>query len=95
MLSSERVLRDYSNFSKPKPGFHEENIKKLCEDTNQLFGGQRYIILSFDEMKIQSNLVFDKNSNELNGFVDLSDDVNVATFDTSTKVASHILANYG
>ena len=43
-------------------------------------------------MKIQPNLLFDKNSNELIGFVNLGDDdVNVATFDTLTTVASHIL----
>ena len=44
-------------------------------------------------MKIQSNLVFDKNSNELIGFVDLGEhDVNVAIFDSPTTVASHIMA---
>ena len=37
------------------------------------------MVLSFDEMKVQSNLVFDKHTNELIGFVDLGDeDVNTA-----------------
>ena len=50
-------------------------------------------MLSFDEMKIQSNLVFDKHSNELISFVDLGDeDVNVAAFDSPTTIASHVLA---
>ena len=93
VLPSERVLRDYRNFFKPKPGFHEENITKLSEKTNQLFDVQRYVILSFDEMKIHSSLVFDKHSNELIGFVDLGDDdINVGTFDSPTTMASHILA---
>lgn len=93
VLPSERVLRDYRNFFKPKPGFHEENITKLSEKTNQLFDVQRYVILSFDEMKIHSSLVFDKHSNELIGFVDLGDDdINVGTFDIPTTMASHILA---
>ena len=44
-------------------------------------------------MKIQSNLVFDKHTNELIGFVDLGDDdVNAAVFDTPTTLASHVLA---
>lgn len=45
--------------------------------TSQHFDIQRYVALLFDEMKIQSNLVFDKQTNELIGFVDLGDpDVN-------------------
>jgi hypothetical protein len=91
VLPSERVLRDYRNFFKPKPGFNEANVTQLRERTNQLFDVQRYVVLSFDEMKIQSNLVFDKHSNELIGFVDLGD-VNVAALDSPTTLASHVLA---
>ena len=59
----------------------------------QLFDCQRYVVLSFEEMKVQSNLVFDKHTNELIGFVDLGDeDVNATVFDTPTTLASHILA---
>ena len=44
-------------------------------------------------MKIQSNLVFDKHSNELIGFVDLGDEVsNAAAFDEPTAIATHVLA---
>ena len=53
VLPSERVLRDYRNFFKPKPGFTKENIQKLSDETTQLFDCQRYVVLSFDEMKIQ------------------------------------------
>ena len=53
---------------------------------------QIYVVVSFDEMKIQSNLVFDKHSNELIGFVDLSDEVsNAAAFDEPTANATHVL----
>ena len=93
VLPSERVLRDYRNFFKPKPGFCKKNIEKLCDATKQLFDCQRYVVLSFDEIKIQSNLVFDKHTNELIGFVDLGDeDVSTAVFDTPTTLASHVLA---
>jgi hypothetical protein len=93
VLPSERTLRDYRNFFKPKPGFNEEKVTQLQDQTSQLFDVQRYVVLSFDEMKIQSNLVFDKHSNELIGFVDLGDeDVNVAAFDSPTTIASHVLA---
>ena len=93
VLPSERTLRDYRNFFKPKPGFHQENIQKLTETTTQLFDVQRYVAVSFDEMKIHSNLVFDKHSNELIGFVDLGDEeINVATFDCPASMATHVLA---
>ena len=78
---------------KPKPGFNEENITRLKDMTMQLFDVQRYVVMSFDEMKIQSNLVFSKHSNELIGFVDLGDEVsNAAAFDKPTTIAAHVLA---
>ena len=46
-----------------------------------------------DEMKIQSNLVFDKNSGELIGFIDLGDRMtNYANIQEEDMVASHALA---
>ena len=93
ILPSERVLQDYRNYFKPKPGFNEDNITRLKDMTIQLFDVQRYVVISFDEMKIQSDLVFDKHSNELIGFVDLGDEVsNVAAFDKPTTIATHVLA---
>ena len=93
VLPNERTLRDYRNFFKPKPGFNEANVSQLKEQTSQLFNVQRYVILSFDEMKIQSSLVFDKHSDEIIGFVDLDDDnVNIAAFDSRSVIASHVLA---
>jgi hypothetical protein len=71
VLPSKRTLRDYRNFFKPRAGFHPDNVERLKNQTSQYFGIQRYVVLSFDEMKIQAKLVFDKHSNELIGFVDL------------------------
>ena len=46
-----------------------------------------------DETKIQSNLVFDKVSGELIGFVDLGDPMtNYATLQEEDTIASHALA---
>ena len=46
-------------------------------------------MLLFDEMKICSNLVFDKNTWQLIGFTELGDStINYATF----ELASHVLA---
>ena len=46
-----------------------------------------------DEMKIQENLVFDKTSGELIGFIDLGDPLTTfANTDEETPIASHALA---
>ena len=45
-----------------------------------------------DEMKIQENLVWDKHTNDLIGFVDLGDtELNYATLKKSDELASHVL----
>ena len=71
VLPSERTLRDYRNFFKPQPGFNSDNIERLKDMTNGYFDIHRYVVIAFDEMKIQSKLVFNKFTNELTGFVDL------------------------
>ena len=52
VLPSQRTLRDYRNFFKPKPGFNSKNIERLKEHSKDYFDIQRYVVLSFDEMKI-------------------------------------------
>ena len=71
VLPSERVLRDYKNYFKPKAGINKENIETLQEKSQTFSDVQRYVALVMDEMKIQSNLVFDKFSCDLIGFIDL------------------------
>lgn len=56
------------------------------------FDVQRYVVLLFDEMKIMSNLVFDKVTGELIGNVDLGDpEINFATLDKVDEIATHAL----
>ena len=71
----EHVLRDYKNYFKPKAGINVENIEHLQEKSSSLSGIQRYVVVVMDEMKIQSNLVYDKFSGVLIGFVDLGDPI--------------------
>ena len=92
VLPSERTLRDYRNFFKPKPGINPEIVEKLKDETKSFFDIQRYVVVLFDEMKIQSSLVFHKHTNELIGFVDLGDPtLNFSSFD-SVEIASHTLS---
>ena len=57
--------------------------------TNSYFDVQRYVVLLFDEMKVLSNLVFDKVSGELIGFVD--PDVDFAILEKADDIATHAL----
>ena len=95
-LPSTRTLRDYKNFIKPETGVRKQVIDDLNDITIEYFDIQRYIVLLFDEMKLKSNLVFDKHTGELIGFLDLGDpDTNYANLDTEKDVlASHALVFY-
>ena len=94
-LPSRRRLRDYKNVIRPQAGFSSQVIQELISQTKKFSGIQRNIVLLFDEMKVQSNLVFDKTTNELIGFVDLGDpNVNYATLDNIDQLATHVLVFY-
>ena len=92
VLPTRRTLRDYRNTIRPETGFNPEIIGELikkCENFNEL---EKCVVLSFEEVKIQSDLVFDKHSGKVIGFVDVGDnDINVATFSDLEAVATHVL----
>ena len=67
------MLRDYKNYFKPNAGINPENIECLREKTKHFTDLLRHVVLVMDEIKIQSNLVFDKISGDRVGFVDLGD----------------------
>ena len=89
ILPSESVLRDYKNYFQPKAGINKENIDDLRGKTSNYSDLQRYVAIVMDEMKIQSNLVFDKYSGDLIGFIDLGDPM--TNFEEDT-LANHALA---
>ena len=91
-LSSRRTLRSYKNFIRPKTGFCDKVLNELTKKTKDHSGAQRYVCVVFDEMKIKSNLVFDKHSGELIGFIDLGDpDLNFASLENQEELATHVL----
>ena len=94
-LPSRRTLRDYTNYIKPSPGFNPKVTGELTKMTSSFQGFQRFVCLSFDEIKIQENLVFDKSTGELVGFVDLGDSqLNYSTFEDVSTLASHVMVFY-
>ena len=95
ILPSRRTLRKYKNAIRPHAGFNYEIISELLKTATALKGNQRYIVLSFDELKIQENLVYDKHSGELIGYVDLGDpELNYSSFQNTDDLATHVLVYY-
>ena len=67
-------------------------LDEIIDKTKLFTDVERYMILSFDEMKIQDNLVWDKHNGDLIGYVDLGDDtVNFATLKKVETIATHVL----
>ena len=59
-------------------------LKNIVSDFSNI---ERYLILLMDEMKNHENLVCDKHSGDLIGYVDLGDtDLNYATFQNMMKL---------
>ena len=95
-LPSRRTLLDYKNAIMPKAGFNDEVVTELINTASSLKGIQRYVVLSFDEIKLQERLVYDKHSGELIGFVDLGDaELNYSYFHSGVdQLATHALVYY-
>ena len=94
-LPSTRTLVDYKNLIKPGTGFCKEIIDNLCEITKDYSNVERYIVLLFDEMKIRSNLVFNKHTEELTGFLDLGDtQISYNMLEDESKLATYVLCFY-
>ena len=74
-LPSQRTLRDYTHYMRALPGFLADVDEQLIEaaklSTCEEF--QKYVVLVMDEMHIKEDLVYDKHSGELVGFVNLGE----------------------
>ena len=75
VLPSEHTLRDYTHFYETKSGFDENVDKQLMKEAqvDVIADFQRYVCLVFDEVRIKENLVYDKHSLQVIGFVNLGD----------------------
>jgi hypothetical protein len=103
-LPSKRTLKDYTHWFRSDVGFQNEVLEQLQEEykLTELNEAQRHVVLVFDEMRIQESLVFDKNSSNIIGYVNLGD-INMrlknleATLEKGTEekeVATHMLVLY-
>ena len=74
-LPSQRTLRDYTHYVEASTGFNTEVDKQLMEAAK--IGNckeyEKCVIILLDEMHIREDLVFDKSTGTLVGFVNLGD----------------------
>ena len=74
-LPNERTLFDYTNTTTKGIGFQEDVIKMLYNEVygrkDQVQDFEKIVGLLQDEIKIKSDLVYNKHSGELVGFIDL------------------------
>ena len=92
-LPSQRTLRKYRNYITPQQGFNPQIVKDLAERTKDFSDSERYVGILVDEMKVQEDLVFDKNSGNLIGFIDFGDEIMNETllFKEADKLATHVM----
>ena len=90
-LPSESTLRDYMNAVHPKAGFNAcilDEVKSACKG---LGPHQRFVVLR-DEMTLKNDLVFDRVSGEIVGYVRPSEWQ--VTDNPRDNVATHVLVFY-
>ncbi|CAC5408448.1 THAP9 [Mytilus coruscus] len=99
-LPSERLLYDYTHVIKQGVGFKAELIDMLTEEMEAKGATeewQQYVGLLQDEIKVKSELVYDKHCGELIGFIDLDSMSNSPIHmeecikEEAKKLATHIL----
>ena len=92
MLPSRRRLREYKNYIRPQQGFNSGVINELSVMVQKFSQQERFSVILIDEMKIQEDLVWDKHTGDLIGYVDLGDtELNYAKLKKSEEVATHML----
>ena len=101
VLPSERTLRDYTHFVKAEPGFHPGIDEQICREAklDSIPEYQKYVCLVFDEMKVKEDLVYDKHSASLLGFVRIGDvndhlskfEQNASADSPKPQFATHVL----
>ena len=72
---SERTLRDYTHWIDSTPGFHADVDKQLMEEAKvkTIPDFQKYVCLLLDEVRIKEDLVYDKHTSQIIGFINLGD----------------------
>jgi len=82
------TLKKYINFTSPTSGFNPDIIDKLIEDSKlaSLEEFQKNVSISFDEMKLQAGLMYNKSSGKLVGFTEMGEvNEEISNFNSQCK----------
>ncbi len=99
-LPHKSTLRDYTSFTKMKPGFSADIINRLQSQSpiDKLPDFKKKVAVLWDEVRIKDGLVYNTETGALIGFCDLGDISNeIENLDSSSQekepsVATHIIA---
>ena len=74
-LPSQRTLRDYTNCVKASAGFSVEVDRQLMQAARltTCHGWQKLVVLLLDEMHVREDLVYNKHTGKMIGFVNLGE----------------------
>lgn len=99
-LPSERTLRDYTNIICAKSGIQPDVDEQLMKETKSDTSSphEKLVALLFDEVKIKEDLVYNKYTGEIIGFINITDinqhlsRLEQSIINTKTpKLATHML----
>ena len=68
-LPGESTLQDYTTIFSAAPGFQKQVLEDLRKEVEGFDDSHRYVCLLHDEMSIKCDLVFDRKSDKLLGYV--------------------------
>ena len=90
-LPNESTLRDYTHVFHPRVGFSPAAIADLKDQAKDFSPEERFVVLLHDEMSIRKDLVFDRVSGEVIGFVNPH---KLQQEEVSEYLASHVMVFY-
>ena len=91
-VKKKRRLQEYNNYIHSKQGFNHEIINELKNKIKGFSDIDLFMVILFDKIKVQENLVWCKYTGELIGFDDLGDvNLHYATFQETNATVPNVL----
>ena len=91
-VKKKRRPQEYNNYIHPKQGFNHEIINELKNKIKDFSDIELFMVILFDKIKVQENLVLSKYTSDLIGFDDLGDvNLNYTTFQETNAIVPNVL----
>ena len=91
-VKKKRRHQEYNNHIHPKQGFNHEIINELKNKIKDFSDIEPFMVILFDKIKVQENLVWSKYTSDLIGFDDLVGvNLNYATFQETNAIVPNVL----